>query len=163
MTLMTCVSLTWRPKLITGLNGEVLGAHLKGACSCQSRFTGSLCNDGRGKNCLWAVSGDSPIAYMVKNPPAMQETRVRSPGRGDPLEKGMAPTPACLPGECHGGLQSTVSQRAGHDRVTKQPRPAPPSTTKTDRNWKQASDPKSIRDDSGHQRKNKHLKHFSFL
>ena len=27
---------------------------------------------------------------MVKNPPAMQETQVRSLGREDPLEKGMA-------------------------------------------------------------------------
>ena len=29
-------------------------------------------------------------AYMVKNLPAMQETRVRSLGQEDPLEKGMA-------------------------------------------------------------------------
>ena len=29
-------------------------------------------------------------AQMVKNPPAMQETRVRSLGWEDPLEKGMA-------------------------------------------------------------------------
>ena len=27
---------------------------------------------------------------MVKNPPAMQEMRVRSLGQGDPLEEGMA-------------------------------------------------------------------------
>ena len=27
---------------------------------------------------------------MVKNPPAMQETQVRSLGREDPLDKGMA-------------------------------------------------------------------------
>ena len=27
---------------------------------------------------------------MVKNPPAMQETQDQSPGREDPLEKGMA-------------------------------------------------------------------------
>ena len=30
------------------------------------------------------------MTQMVKNPPAMQETRVRSLGREDPLEKGMA-------------------------------------------------------------------------
>ena len=30
------------------------------------------------------------MAQMVKNPPAMQEARVRSLGREDPLEKGMA-------------------------------------------------------------------------
>ena len=30
------------------------------------------------------------MAQIVKNPPAMQETWVRSLGWGDPLEKGMA-------------------------------------------------------------------------
>ena len=30
------------------------------------------------------------MAQIVKNPPAMQETRVRSRGLEDPLEKGMA-------------------------------------------------------------------------
>ena len=33
---------------------------------------------------------DFLVAQMVKNLPAMQETRVRSLGREDPLEKGMA-------------------------------------------------------------------------
>ena len=31
-----------------------------------------------------------PVAQMIKNLPAMQETWVRSLGREDPLEKGMA-------------------------------------------------------------------------
>ena len=31
-----------------------------------------------------------PVAQMVKNLPAMQETQVRSLGQEDPLEKGMA-------------------------------------------------------------------------
>ena len=42
---------------------------------------------------------------MVKNPPAMQktqETRVRSLGGEDPLEKEMATTPVFLPEEFHG-------------------------------------------------------------
>ena len=30
------------------------------------------------------------MVQMVKNPPAMQETQVRSLGQEDPLEKGMA-------------------------------------------------------------------------
>ena len=34
--------------------------------------------------------GASLVAQLVKNPPAMQETWVRSPGWEDPLEKGMA-------------------------------------------------------------------------
>ena len=32
--------------------------------------------------------GDSLIAQLVKNPPAMQETQVQFPGGEDPLEKG---------------------------------------------------------------------------
>ena len=61
----------------------------------------------------------------VKKPPAMQETRVRSLGREDPLEKEMA-THSSIPAweipwtEQPGGLQSTGSQRVGHDLVTKQ-------------------------------------------
>ena len=47
---------------------------------------------------IWA----SLVAQMVKTPPAMQETRVRSLGWGDPLEKGVAPTPVFLPEEFHG-------------------------------------------------------------
>ena len=33
---------------------------------------------------------DFPVAQMVKNLPAVQETRVQSLGQEDPLEKGMA-------------------------------------------------------------------------
>jgi len=39
---------------------------------------------------------------MLKNLPAMQETRVRSLGWEDPLEKGMAIHSVFLPGESHG-------------------------------------------------------------
>ena len=42
------------------------------------------------------------MAHMVKNPPAMQETRVQSLGWEDPLEKGMATTLVFLPGKSHG-------------------------------------------------------------
>ena len=34
--------------------------------------------------------GASPVAQMVKNLPALQETRVQSLDQEDPLEKGMA-------------------------------------------------------------------------
>ena len=52
---------------------------------------------------------------MIKNFPAMQETRVRSLGREDPLEKGMATHSTILPWriprtEEPGGLQSMESQ-----------------------------------------------------
>ena len=39
---------------------------------------------------------------MVKNLPAMQDTRVQSLGQEDPLEKGLQPTPVFSPGEFHG-------------------------------------------------------------
>ena len=56
------------------------------------------------------------VAQLVKNPPAMQETWVRSLGWEDPLEKGMAAHPSILAwripwAEDPGGLQSLGSQR----------------------------------------------------
>ena len=47
---------------------------------------------------------------MVKNLPAKQETRIRSPGWENPLEKRMAITPVFLPGESH-GQRSLASYR----------------------------------------------------
>ena len=60
------------------------------------------------------------VTQMLKNPPAMQETWVRSLGGEDPLEKGMAAHSSILPGESPwteepGGLQSMGSQRVRHD------------------------------------------------
>ena len=57
---------------------------------------------------------------MVKNPPAKQETQVRSLGREDPLEKGMATHSSILAWEIPrteepGRLQSMVLQRVGQD------------------------------------------------
>ena len=57
---------------------------------------------------------------MVKNLPAVQETRVRSLGQEDPLEKEMATHSSILAWkvpwtEEPGGLQSMGSQIAGHD------------------------------------------------
>ena len=60
------------------------------------------------------------MAQLVKNPPAMQETWVRSLGWEDPLEKGMATHSSILAWrtpwtEEPGGLQSMGSQRVRHD------------------------------------------------
>ena len=60
---------------------------------------------------------------MVKSLPAMQETRVRSLGWEDPLEKGMTIHSSILAWripwkEKPGGLQFVGSQRVGHDCVT---------------------------------------------
>ena len=62
-------------------------------------------------------------AQTVKNLPAMRETWVRSLGREDPLEKEMATHSSILAWgipwmENSGGLQSTGSQRVGHDWAT---------------------------------------------
>ena len=73
--------------------------------------------------CFW-ISVDifylSLVAQMVKNPPAIQGTRVQSLGREDPLEKEMATHSSILAWELpwteeSGGLQSMGSQRIGHD------------------------------------------------
>ena len=42
------------------------------------------------------------MAQLVKNPPAMQETWVRSLGWKDPLERERLPTAVLWPGEFHG-------------------------------------------------------------
>ena len=60
------------------------------------------------------------MAQMVKNLPAMGETQVQSLGQEDSLEKGMATHSSILTWripwtEEPGGLQSTGSQRVGHD------------------------------------------------
>ena len=49
-----------------------------------------------------STQGASLVAQLVKNLPAMQETRVWSLGWEDPLEKGVATYPVFWPGEFHG-------------------------------------------------------------
>ena len=61
-----------------------------------------------------------PGGSVVKNLPAMQENRVRSLGREDPLEEGMATHSSVLAWrnpwiEGPGRLQSRGSQRVGQD------------------------------------------------
>ena len=56
----------------------------------------------------------------VKNPPAMQETQVRSLSQEDPLEKGMATHSSILAGRTPktvepGRLQSMASERVGNN------------------------------------------------
>ena len=48
------------------------------------------------------------VAQVIKNPPAMQETWVRSLGREDPLwRRKWQPTPVFLPRESHGQMSQT--------------------------------------------------------
>ena len=65
---------------------------------------------------IWA----SPVAQMVKNLPAMQETLVRSLGQEDPLEKGIVTHSSILAWRIpwiveSGELQFVGSQRLRHD------------------------------------------------
>ena len=60
------------------------------------------------------------VAQRLKSLPAMQQTWVRFLGQEDPLEKEMATHSSILAWripwtEEPGGLQSTGSQRVGHD------------------------------------------------
>ena len=62
------------------------------------------------------------MAQMVKRLPTTQETRLRSLGHEDPLEKEMATHSRILAWEIPwtvepGGPQSLVSQRVGHTRT----------------------------------------------
>ena len=66
---------------------------------------------------------DSLVAQMVKSLPSMWETRVRSLGWEDPLEKEMATHSSILFWEIPwmeepGGLQFMGSQRVRHDWTT---------------------------------------------
>ena len=59
----------------------------------------------------------SLVAQMVKNLPAMQETRIRSLVQEDPLEKGMLPTPVFLPGKFHGQRSLADCSPWGHKQL----------------------------------------------
>ena len=71
-------------------------------------------------DCDYGDDGASLVAQMVKNLPAMQETRVQSLAWEDPLKKGMSTHSSVLARripwiEEPGGLQFTGPQRIGHD------------------------------------------------
>ena len=71
----------------------------------------------------WYILEASLVAQRIKRLPAMQETHVRSLGWENPLEKEMATHSSILAWRIQwieelGRLQSTGSQRVGHDWVT---------------------------------------------
>ena len=57
----------------------------------------------------------SLVAQLVKNPPAVQETWVRSPGWEDPLEKGKAAQSNILAWRISWTVESIWLQRVRHD------------------------------------------------
>ena len=73
---------------------------------------------------IWHLKG-FPGGSVVKNPPAIQETWVPSPGWEDPLEEEMATHSSIFPWEIPwteepGRLEFIGSQRVGHSLGTKQ-------------------------------------------
>ena len=71
------------PQSIADFEGLLLGV-LPGSIPGSGRSSGE--GTGYPLQCSWA----SLVAQLVKNPPAMRETCIRSLGRQDPLEKGKA-------------------------------------------------------------------------
>ena len=86
---------------------------------CNGHELGQTSGDGKGQGCLlccspWVTEQQQRVtnttsyynaflvAQMVKNPPAMQETWVRSLGWGDPLEEGLATHFSILAWRIHG-------------------------------------------------------------
>ena len=91
--------------------------------ACNAGDSGSIPGSGRsageGIGYPLQYSWASLVAQLVKNPPAMQETWVRSLGQEDPLEKEMAIHSSILVciiprTEEPCGLKSMGSQRVGH-------------------------------------------------
>ena len=78
----------------------------------------------------WRGSRGSLVAQMLKNPPTMQETWVRSLGQRDPLEEGKETHSSILAWripwtEEPGGIQSMGLQTVRHDWVTNHSTQAP--------------------------------------
>ena len=73
-----------------------------------------LYNQKTGSWCLSFPIKASLVAKLVKNPPAMQETRVWSLGQEDPLEKGMATHSSILAGKIPWKRSLSVYSPWGH-------------------------------------------------
>ena len=88
--------------------------------ACNAGDRGSIPRSGRspgeGIGYPLQYSWASLVAQLVKNPPAMGETWVRSLSWEDPLEgKGKAPHSSILAWRIPWIVESTGSQRVGHD------------------------------------------------
>ena len=76
--------------------------------------------DVRDVNCsfIWGLMRASPVAQLVKNPPAIRETWVQSLDWEDPLEKGKATHSSVLAWRIPRTIQCMGSQRVGHNSAT---------------------------------------------
>ena len=86
--------------------------------TCNAGDPGSIPGSGRslgeGKGYSLQYSWASLVAQLAKNPPAMQETWVRSLDWENPLEKGKATQSSILAWKIPWIIQSMESQRVGH-------------------------------------------------
>ena len=120
--IVECSLLHRRPKAESPLSQGPQPAFVKifyTPCVCvwthHSKFLETYINQGKYRASL--------VAQRLKRLPAMRETWVQSLGREDPLEKEMATHSSILAWripwtEEPGGLQSTGSQRVGHNWAT---------------------------------------------
>ena len=87
--------------------------------SCNAGDPGLILGWGRSPGEGIGYPGDyswaSLVAQLVKNPPPMRETWVRSLGWEDPLERERLPTPVFWPGEFHGLYSPWGHKRVGYD------------------------------------------------
>ena len=73
-----------------GFPGSSVGKESAGNAGDPGSISGSGSSSGEGIGYPLQSSWASMVAQLVKNPPAMRETWVRSLGWEDPLEKGKA-------------------------------------------------------------------------
>ena len=87
--------------------------------TCNARDPGSIPGSGRstgeGIGDPLQYSWASLVAQLVKNPPAMRESWLRSLGWEDPLEKGKATYSSILAWRIPWTVESVGLQRVGHD------------------------------------------------
>ena len=84
--------------------------------ACSAGDPGSI--PGLGRSPGEGIGYPLPVAQLVKNLPAMQETWVQSLGWGDPLEKGKAAHSSILAWRIPWTVWSMGSQRVGHNWAT---------------------------------------------
>ena len=106
-----------------GFLGSSVGKESTCNAGAPSLIPGLGRSSGEGIGYPLEYSWASLVAQLVKNPPAMRETWVRSLGQKDPLEEGVATHSSILAWripwtEESGGLQSMGSQRVGHNWAT---------------------------------------------
>ena len=116
---ITDINLDMHP-IWTGFPDTSVGKESARNAGDPGSISGSGRSTGEGMGYLLQYLWASLVAQLVKNPPAMRETWVRSLGWEDPLEKGKATHSSILawriPGMGEPGrLLSMGSHRVGHD------------------------------------------------